>query len=148
MTEVNHRETQFLEALCVLLVLCSLPSALALSDSISSAANSAWTDGQEALTSASQAPTAGTAAAAAGITAPELKWFEQHIASRCFAPKGVTWVLGDSTTETVLRRQTQFFGVYQQGEGFFYHYITTSKQAEYSISNGARTQTSKVHDSI
>jgi hypothetical protein len=52
--------------------------------------------------------------------------------------------LDDSTRETLLHRQTQFFGVYEQPEGFYYHYSTMTKQTEHSTVQGVRIQASKV----
>lgn len=71
-------------------------------------------------------------------------FFEKHVASRCFAPPDASWRVEGSTKETVLHRRTQFYGVYEQHEGFFYNYATTNKQAEYDLVNGVRTQADKV----
>jgi hypothetical protein len=75
---------------------------------------------------------------------PEFTWFEQRVASKCFAPPDAKWHLDDASKETVLHRQTQFFGVYEQPEGFYYHYSTTTKQTEYTVVNGVRMQAAKV----
>ena len=87
---------------------------------------------------------AAAAGAAAASLAPEYAWFERHVASRCFGPPDATWKLEDAAKETVLHRQTQFFGVYEQPEGFYYYYSTTTKQTEFDILNGGRMQAAKV----
>lgn len=84
------------------------------------------------------------AAAAASPAAPEFTFWDKHVASKCFAPPDATWALDDAAKETVLHRQTQFFGVYEQPEGFYYHYSTTTKQTEYNIVNGTRVRAAKV----
>lgn len=99
---------------------------------------------KQAAAAAAAEPTAAEPAAAAGSTTPEFAWFEQHVASKCFAPPDASWKLDEAAKETVLHRQTQFFGVYDQPEGFYYHYSTISKQTEYSVVGGIRIQASKV----
>jgi hypothetical protein len=71
-------------------------------------------------------------------------WFQQHVGSKCFSPPDARWQLDDSTRENLLHRQTHFFGVYEQTEGFFYHYSTLTKQTERSTVGGATLQASKV----
>lgn len=93
---------------------------------------------------ASAAGAAAGAETAAGATSPEQAWFEKHVASRCFSPDDATWQLADGAKETVLHRQTQFFGLYDEPEGFYYHYSTTTKQTEFEIHNGARALSTKV----
>lgn len=70
---------------------------------------------------------------------PEYAWFEKHLSTKCFAAPDATWRLDDGSKETVMHRETRFYGVKAQQEGFFYYYSTTTKQTEYAVSGNSRT---------
>jgi hypothetical protein len=93
---------------------------------------------------AAEAAAVDAAAVSAAASTPEFLWFEQHVGSRCFSPPDARWQLDDSTRETLLHRQTQFFGVYEQPEGFYYHYSTLTKQTERSTVQDVKLQATKV----
>lgn len=139
------RSKCLIKTLLVLLCLLGLAGAHGAAAARTAAAGAAAAAKQAAAAAAAAAEAAAIEpAAAAGSESPEFAWFEQHVASKCFAPPDATWQLDDSSKETVLHRQTQFFGVYDQPEGFYYHYSTTTKQTEFSLVGGARIQAAKV----
>lgn len=122
---------------CVLLALLAGTHGAAAKATTAAASTAAAGD----TTAAAESPPAASAAA---VTAPEFAWLERYVASKCFAPADAQWQLDDSSKETVLHRETQFFGVYEQPEGFYYHYSTSTRQTEFAVTNGVKTQAAKV----
>jgi hypothetical protein len=122
---------------CVLLALLAGTHGAAAKATTAAASTAAAGD----TTAAAESPPAASAAA---VTAPEFAWLERYVASKCFAPADAQWQLDDSSKETVLHRETQFFGVYEQPEGFYYHYSTSTRQTEFALTNGVKTQAAKV----